>query len=55
VLDPTIASRFTLYDVKSYRITELARRFGLSRSTLLYYDRKHSGSYGYSFFVLRRP
>lgn len=25
--------------MKSYRITELARRFGLSRSTLLYYDR----------------
>ena len=25
--------------METYRISELARRFGLSRSTLLYYDR----------------
>lgn len=38
-LDPTIASWFRLGEMKShYRITELGRRFGLSRSTLLYYD-----------------
>lgn len=78
--------------MEGYRITELARRFGLARSTLLHYDhigllppggrtavgyrvytsgdlarlericalreaemfRKHSASYGYVFFVLRK-
>ncbi|GEM_PF-97032 len=39
LLDPTTASQFRLACMKTYRITELGRRFGLSRSTLLYYDR----------------
>lgn len=37
-LDLTTASQFRLAYMKTYRITELGRRFGLSRSTLLYYD-----------------
>ena len=38
-LDPIITSWFRLEYMETFRITELARRFGLSRSTLLYYDR----------------
>lgn len=38
MFDPTIASLFILRYMKTYHITELGRFFGLSRSTLLYYD-----------------
>lgn len=37
-LDPTTTSRFRLGGMETYRITELARRFDLARSTLLHYD-----------------